>query len=393
MKILLLFLMHGLAMAGAFAGTGAPGQLPETRSMVQRELPPLFMKHLLAMSDPRGLSEFSHGLEPVRDRFCIEDTARALVAVLKVHALVPDEATAKPAGQYLQAMARLQQTGGLFHFGYQKDGGFIPRLADGDAFSRALWGLGHASAYGIDSAMREAAQLMFLKALAHLQPGGPMETSYALQGLHLFLKAQPGHVPANQALRAGADHLLRMLPAAEGDPWQWPGRMVTYDSARLPLALLLAHAATGDERYRTAGLRVLGFLSQTNFPGDGAMLQVIGNRGWHPQGQPAAVADQQPIDPSGIVEACVQAWRLTADEIWSARARTAFAWYTGHNSAHQPMYDASTGSCRDALSPGGTNPNCGGEAIVSYLIARTEMESLTVPRVPPASSGKPGSQN
>jgi hypothetical protein len=360
----------------AHAETGDRRLIQEALPGAQQELPPLSTKHLRAMSDKRGISEFAHGVEPMRDRFCIEDTARALVAVLKLHALAPDEETTALTRLYLDVIARLQQADGRFHFGFQKDEGPMSRMAEGDAFTRTLWGLGHASAHGLGPTMRQQAQALFLKALPHLKPSDPMATSYAVQGLHLFLKAQPTHDSAKQALRACADHLLKILPGDAAEPWQWPKRVVTYDSARLPLALLLAYETTKDESYCTSGLRVLDFLCLTNFPGDGTMLHIIGNRGWHRQGQPPAEWDQQPIDASGIVEASAQAWHLTADEKWRTRARTAFAWFTGHNMTHHPIYDATTASCRDALARNGTNNNAGAESTVSYLIARCEIATL-----------------
>ena len=372
-----LLLLLFLSIASDALGDTADLRLnQEVLPAAKQDLPPLSIKHLRAMSDSRGISEFARGVEPIRERFCIEDTARALVAVLKLHASGPERETTALAMQYLGAIGRLQQSDGRFSFGFQKDDGPMSLIAEGDAFTRTLWGLGHASAHGLDPVMCEQAQAMFLKALPHLKPASPMQSSYAVQGLHLFLQARRNHDGANQALRACAEHLFQMLPGDSAEPWQWPKRVVTYDSARLPLALLLAYETTKDERYRTSGLRVLKFLFRTNFPGDGRVLHIIGNHGWHPQGQPPSEWDQQPIDASGIVEANAQAWYLTADEIWRARACTAFEWFTGNNMSRHPMYDATTASCRDALARNGTNPNAGGESNVSYLIARCEIAAL-----------------
>jgi hypothetical protein len=40
-----------------------------------------------------------------------------------------------------------------------------------------------------------------------------------------------------------------------------------------------------------------------------------------------------------------------------------------------PLYDAVSGGCRDGLGPNGANPNQGGEATVSYVIAHREIQS------------------
>ena len=340
---------------------------------------PLTTKHLAALSDTRGIGEFARGTTPEKKRFCVEDTARALVAVLKMHALAPTDETARLARRYLDAIAGLRQDDGRLRFGYDQEGKPIPVPAKGDQLGRVLWGLGHASCHGTDQAMRIRAQTMFMRALPHLRTKarGPIEQSYAIQGLHLFLQVKPAVPGARQALIDCADHLLSGLPKDPADNWQWPEDMITYDSARFPLALLLAFETTGNARYRDAGLRVLRFLDESNFPREGTTLHVFGNHGWYRRGKQPAPFDQQPIDASSLVEATVAAWRITHDESWRLRARTAFSWFTGNNVNRVAVYHPESGGCRDGLVRDGANRNQGAESTVSYWIARCEIETLT----------------
>ena len=335
--------------------------------------------HLLALSDERGVSEFARGRAPLRERYCLEDTARALVAALRLQAAAPDARTAELARGYLRAIAGLRDADGRFHFGFQGREGPLERLAQGDQLGRLLWGLGHASAHGLDDGMRAQARALFRQALTAFHPdrASPLEGSYALQGLHAYLSACPEDAEAKAALRPAADRLLARLPA-DGD-WGWPGERVTYDSGRLPLALLLAAEATGDGRYREAGLRVLRFLERANFPVEDGPLRVIGSAGWWERGRAPARFDQQPIDASGLVEAYAQAWRATQDDRWSGRARDAAAWFLGRNDGGLALYDPATGACHDALGQGALNANCGAEATVSALIALAVVRDLPAP--------------
>jgi hypothetical protein len=254
----------------------------------------------------------------------------------------------------------------------------MERVATGDQLGRTLWGLGHAAAYGLDAAMRASAAALFEKGLPHwsAQTGGPMEHAYAVQGMHLFLKAHPDHPGVAQKLRTCADLIVNRLPPNKDDSWQWPHETVTYDSARVPLALLLAYESTADVRYQMAGLRVLTFLSATNFPGNGSELHIIGNSGWYQRGKEVAQFDQQPIDASSLVEACSAAWRITRDPVWRGRGQVAFGWFLGKNAHRIPLYDATAGGCQDALGSGGANVNQGGESTVSFWIARCEAAAL-----------------
>jgi hypothetical protein len=175
------------------------------------ELPALSSKHLRTLSDHRGISEFAKGTLPLNERFCIEDTARALVAVLKIHELQPSEETIDLAKLYLKVISELQDADGRFRFGYQSTSGRMDRIANGDNFTRVLWGLGLAAHHGVDDAMRASAATMFEKALPHLDRSSEhlMAKAYAIQGLTEYLRAKPHDAAADQALKLyNAGHSL-----------------------------------------------------------------------------------------------------------------------------------------------------------------------------------------
>jgi len=54
-------------------------------------------------------------------------------------------------------------------------------------------------------------------------------------------------------------------------------------------------------------------------------------------------------------------------------ARRAFEWFLGGNDLGQPVYDASTGGCFDALHIDRVNLNQGAESTLSFLLALQEM--------------------
>ena len=311
----------------------------------------------------------------MRERFCIEDTARALVAALRLREV--DPRSDGLARGYLRAIAGLRDAEGRFRFGYVRTDGMMERLAVGDQLGRLLWGLGHASAHGVDGPMRGQATALFRDALAAFAPAkaGPMELSYALQGLCAYAGAHPEDAGARAVLRQAADRLAARIPA-DGD-WVWPGERVTYDSGRLPLALLLSAEALDEVRYRDLGLRVLRFLERANFPDGTGPMRVIGNAGWWVRGREPAQADQQPVDASGLVEAYAAAWRATRDERWRRQAERAARWFLGSNEVGLAPYEVATGACHDAIGRRAMNANCGAEATVSALIAVDEVTSLS----------------
>ena len=75
---------------------------------------------------------------------------------------------------------------------------------------------------------------------------------------------------------------------------------------------------------------------------------------------PAYEGDEQPIDAAAVVEACVEAWRVTGREFYADRARRAFGWFLGANRLGLPLYDASSGGGRDGLRETDANAESGG---------------------------------
>ena len=86
------------------------------------------------------------------------------------------------------------------------------------------------------------------------------------------------------------------------------------------------------------------------------------------------------------MSACLDALRVTGDTRWAQHGRRAFDWFLGHNHLRLPLYDASTGGCRDGLHEDRCNENQGAESTLSFLIALLELRSADTSRV----AGAPG---
>jgi hypothetical protein len=95
----------------------------------------------------------------------------------------------------------------------------------------------------------------------------------------------------------------------------------------------------------------------------------VGCDGWFPRGGQKALFDQQPIEAAGMIDACVEAYRVTDDRFWLDRAQWCFDWFFGANDLRQPIYDQRTGGCNDALASQGVNENQGAESTLCWLMA------------------------
>ena len=87
--------------------------------------------------------------------------------------------------------------------------------------------------------------------------------------------------------------------------------------------------------------------------------------------------DQQPLEATATISACLAAWRADGHPQWRAGAARAFAWFLGNNDLSLPLVDLETGSCRDGLHRDRPNENRGAESVVSYLLSLAEMRQLS----------------
>ena len=78
-----------------------------------------------------------------------------------------------------------------------------------------------------------------------------------------------------------------------------------------------------------------------------------------------------------MVSACLAAAAATGDAGWTDRAFRAFGWFLGDNQLGRPLYDATTGGCRDGLHVDRVNQNQGAESTLSCQLALAELRLAT----------------
>lgn len=79
------------------------------------------------------------------------------------------------------------------------------------------------------------------------------------------------------------------------------------------------------------------------------------------------------------IAACLQASQITNENIWIEEAWSAFRWFLGENDLQVPLYDATTGGCRDGLHPDRVNENQGAESTLSFLMALLDIQKMARP--------------
>ena len=335
-------------------------------------LPDLCLDHLLRMTDDTGIIQHASYSVPARSTgYCIDDNARALIVAVQADLVQGGADTRALVTRYLSYLHGSQQPDGSFRNFMSYERVLDTSPASDDCIGRAIWALGVTAALAANDGCRQLARDMLARALPYSREVGPRGTALAVLGLVNLLEAEPGKVEERRMLDSLVAKLCDAYHANASDDWRWFESTLTYDNAMLPLALFAAYSVTGDGATLRCARESLEFLEKVCF--DGGQLQLVGNTGWHSAGGEKACADEQAIDATALVLAFSCAYSVTEDTHYLRRMRESFAWFLGANRLGLPLYDFSTGGCRDGMGVAHVNQNQGAESTVCFLMALLEM--------------------
>jgi hypothetical protein len=181
-----------------------------------------------------------------------------------------------------------------------------------------------------------------------------------------------GDLLANRLRGILADRLMSLFSATETNDWMWFEDLLAYDNARLPQALIQTGLTTQTRTYVEVGLRSLRWLMSLQTASSGC-FRAIGTKSFGRLRQKPEAFDQQPIEASATISACLAAGRAEDGAEWPAAAMRAFGWFLGENDLQTTLIDPDTGRCSDGLHPDRPNENKGAESALSYLLGLVEI--------------------
>jgi hypothetical protein len=225
--------------------------------------------------------------------------------------------------------------------------------------------------------IRGMALQLFERALPAL-PGfdHPRAWAFSLVGIHYYLRQYGGDSEARRTREILARHLFGLYQGDATDDWPWPEDIVTYANAKIPQALILSGRDLRKEGMLNSGLESLRWLVDVQTDTSGHFAP-IGSNGWYTRGGSKARFAQQPIEAMNTIEACLDAYDVTADQEWLATAYRCLEWFLGRNDLGLPLYDYRTGGCCDGLEARGPNSNQGAESTLSWILSLARLYHQT----------------
>ena len=340
------------------------------------ELPPLKLNHLRNMTDDTGMLQHARFTVPnYHDGYSIDDNARALMVSIYLEELHSFDAF-EFASRYLAYIwyAFNAETGRFRNFmSYQRE--WLEDSGSEDSHGRSLCALGTVLGRSNTPALQSMAGMIFEQAVpAILKTSSPRAWAFTLIGIHEYLRRFDGDRRVSQIRDELAGKLLALYEKCRLDEWRWYEHELSYCNAALAQAMLMCGQWIPNKAMTKAGLESLTWLiklqrSDTN----GGHFVPIGSNGFYKRNGERARFDQQPVEAQATASACLEAFRITGDKKWRREARRAFEWFLGRNDLSIPVYDPTTGGCRDGLHPDRANENQGAESTLAFLQTLLEL--------------------
>ena len=332
---------------------------------------------IAAATDDVGIIQHSiHGVPDRRHGYCIDDNARALRLLCEtrmgdpalrrrlvlIYAAFVEHGWNREAGRFRNFM------------GYDRQ--WLEAAGSEDSNGRTLWTLGHVMRRAPDEDLRRWATELFEEALPLAgELKAPRAIAFATLGMAAVLDARPDHPRCRDLLQSSLALFKAMRREAARPDWPWFEPGLTYDNARLPQAMIEAARILGDRDAIAAALAALRWLIgvQTSPAGH---FRPVGTEGFGRAFASPAPFDQQPLEATGTIEACLSAYRVDPDNLWVEAARRALAWFEGGNDLGMSLVGEDGTTCCDGLTREGVNRNRGAESILALQMARHAMAEL-----------------
>lgn len=341
------------------------------------DLPEINLSHLKNMTDDTGLLQHAKYTTPnFHHGYCVDDNARALIAISKYYSLRKEKEVLPLVHKYLAFLFyAFNRENGRFRNFMSYDRRWLDLVGSEDAHARALWGLGAAVEEAPDSSIRNMAMRLFIDALPVVEHfTSPRAWGYTVIGLQSYLSIYGGDISARKIRDSLALKIYELFKNNASEEWAWCENKATYANAILPHALIIAGRCIPHKEMYNTGIRALEWLLKVQTAPNGH-LSIIGNDGWLDIDGNSSMFDQQPIEVKGLINACLDVYTETGNKKWLEESERCLSWFLGHNDLQLPICDHKTGGCSDGLERQGVNGNQGAESTLAWIISLINMHT------------------
>ena len=332
-------------------------------------LPPFSLAHINRLTDDTGIIQHAKfGIPNLKEGYCLDDNARALLMVLMAYKQIKDIRALELSPIYLSYIHYMQNADDTFRNFLSFNRNFLDKIGSEDSFGRTIWALGYLLYNAPNDAYYQTGKLMFFNASPNFEKLKSIRSiANTMIGISYYLKSNPSDDSMTERLRNMAYNLIKHYKENATSDWNWFESMLAYDNGILPLALLHSAELLNDHDITQTALESMNFLTKLTVKDD--YLSIIGNEKWYKKEGERSYFAQQPIDAMAMVLMYHQAFHLTKDKDYLNQLYTSFLWFLGENDLRMSLYDFETKGCCDGFESYGVNRNQGAESSLAYLIS------------------------
>jgi len=352
-------------------------------------MPKLNLSHITLLTDDTGIIQHARfGIPNLKEGYCIDDNARALIMALMAYQLDKNQKALKLIPVYLSFIQYMQLEDGNFRNFLSFNRNYLDEVGSEDSFGRTVWSLGYLISAAPNNSYREFGRELFSHSVSHFKDlkyiRGKANT---IIGIAHYLTMHPGDELLIAEINQLAGSILNAYKIHQDENWHWFEDILTYDNAILPLALLHHYEVTGSPESYQIAMESIAFLNSFSF--ENGYLNPVGNDGWMKKHGKNPIYDQQAIETMAMVLLYAKTYEITNDGKYLNLMQLSYEWFLGKNSLHIPLYDFETHGCADGLQFNSVNRNQGAESTLAYFIshltviksAEAEYQTLASPLV------------
>lgn len=346
-------------------------QAPEKKDTVLDFLilPPFSLTHINRLTDDTGIIQHAKfGIPNLKEGYCLDDNARALLMVLMAYRQIKDKRALELSPIYLSYIHYMQNADGTFRNFLSFSRNFLDEVGSEDSFGRTIWALGYLIGNAPNDAYYQTGREVFFNAAPNFENLKSIRSiANTMIGMSYYLKSNPSDDSITERLRNMAHKLVKHYQQNETEDWKWFETLLAYDNGILPLALLHSAEILNEEIITRTAIDSMNFLTEHTLKDN--YLSIIGNEKWYKKNGERSVFAQQPIDAMAMVLMFHQAFHLTKEKEYLNKLYTSFLWFLGENDLRMSLFDFETQGCCDGFESYGVNRNQGAESSLAYLIS------------------------
>jgi glycosyltransferase involved in cell wall biosynthesis len=332
-------------------------------------LPPFSLTHINRLTDDTGIIQHAKfGIPNLKEGYCLDDNARALLMVLMTYHQIKDMRALELSPIYLSYIHYLQNEDGTFRNFLSFSRKFMDEVGSEDSFGRTIWALGYLLGNAPNDAFYQTGKSLFFNASPNFEKLKSIRgIANTMIGISYYLKSNPSDDSMTERLRYLAKRLMKHYKENQTANWNWFEPLLAYDNGILPLSLLHSAEILNDDDITKTAIESMDFLTSQTLKDN--YLSIIGNEKWYKKEGKRSVFAQQPIDAMAMVLMYHRAFYLTRNKEYLNKLYISFLWFLGENDLRMSLYDFETKGCCDGFENYGVNRNQGAESSLAYLIS------------------------